>query len=161
MPIVPGTDARAHLSDAELIAAAADVGFPLLVKAAAGEDCYALPAAEGWECYVTRYVLPAAEGWECYALPAARWDGIATPYLRRRDGNVTHYRQQGGMGFLRPTAAEGWECYALPAAGWDGIATPNGRRRDGNVTPYRQAIPLGPSPSSNSIRTLPIGTLPD
>ena len=38
---------------------------------------------------------------------------IATPYLRRRDGNVTPYRRQGGMG---PTATreEGEvPCYAV------------------------------------------------
>ena len=47
----------------------------------------------GWDCYA----LPAAEGWECYALPVAGWDGIATLYLRRMDGNVTPYRRQGGF----------------------------------------------------------------
>ena len=96
----------------------------------AGWDCYAIPAAEGWECYA----LLAAEGWKCYALPAAGWDGIATSYRRRRDGNVMPYRRQGGMGSLRPTgwecyallAAEGWKCNALTAAGWDGIATSYG-----------------------------------
>ena len=58
-------------------------------------------------------------GWECFALPAAGWDGIASP-----TGGV-------GMVMLRPTGGRmGWECFALPAAGWDGIATPY-RRQDG------------------------------
>lgn len=36
VPLVPGTDTTERLSDEQLIAAAAEVGFPLLVKAAAG-----------------------------------------------------------------------------------------------------------------------------
>ncbi len=36
VPLVPGTDSERDLSDEEFLAAAAEIGFPLLVKAAAG-----------------------------------------------------------------------------------------------------------------------------
>ena len=67
----------------------------------------------GMEMLRTTGGMVAAMGWECFALPAAGWDGIATSYRQRRDGNVMPYRRHGGMGMLRPTGGRvGWDCYA-------------------------------------------------
>ena len=82
VPIVPGTDARAHLSDAELIAAAADVGFPLLVKAAAGGG------GKGMRSAASQAELPAALAAAHSEALAAFGDG--TLYLERLLPNARH-----------------------------------------------------------------------
>jgi acetyl-CoA carboxylase biotin carboxylase subunit len=86
VPIVPGTDARAHLSDAELIAAAADVGFPLLVKAAAGGG------GKGMRSAASQAELPAALAAAHSESLAAFGDG--TLYLERLLPNARHIEVQ-------------------------------------------------------------------
>ena len=79
------------------------------------------------------------------------------PYRRRRDGDVTPYRRQGGMELLLPSGGEGmgmlnatcgrvgWDRFALPARN----VTPYRRRRDGNVTRlWRQGRMGSPRPTS-------------
>ncbi|RLT47624.1 MAG: ATP-grasp domain-containing protein, partial [Chloroflexi bacterium] len=86
VPIVPGTDARAHLSDAELIAAAAEVGFPLLVKAAAGGG------GKGMRSAASAADLPAALAAAHSEALAAFGDG--TLYLERLLPNARHIEVQ-------------------------------------------------------------------
>ncbi|GBL38513.1 acetyl-/propionyl-coenzyme A carboxylase alpha chain [Anaerolineaceae bacterium] len=86
VPIVPGTDARAHLSDAELIAAAGDVGFPLLVKAAAGGG------GKGMRSAASAAELPAALAAAHSEALAAFGDG--TLYLERLLPNARHIEVQ-------------------------------------------------------------------
>ena len=38
VPVVPGTNSQKNLSDDELLAAADQIGYPLLIKAAAGGE---------------------------------------------------------------------------------------------------------------------------